>query len=312
MVTKMGFLNRFRRGQPARANSSKLNAALRAYAASIRTLRNAPGASKNSVIAAAKSNSNAVNGAIVNYVMNFNKAQYANAKAANVVPAAVEGLVPENAGTNAALQAARANNNLAAAQTKVAEEVKQANKYRGLSSENLARVANNFNKLNAAAKNNFRRAINEKMASIPNGRGTAYELLENIKKRIGGRTAAAFVGPVNKQTTPSVMNGTNNMGTANLFKQATAPNNRKNMLKNLTNETLSNNTKINATIKKIRGMRPNANWKNVNANGLTNAQKKVLNGLKQGKNYTGIVRGANSPLTGTNNLGTANLFKQEN
>jgi hypothetical protein len=266
MVTKMGFLNRFRRGQPVRANSSKLNAALRAYATSIRTLRNTPGASRNSVIAAAKSNSNAVNGAIVNYVMNFNKARYANAKAANVVPAAVEGLVPENEGTNAALQAARANNNLAAAQAKVAQEVKQANKYRGLSSENLAKAANNFNKLNAAAKNNLRRAINEKMASIPNGRGAAYELLENIKKKIGGRTAAAFVGPV-KQSTPSVMNGNNNMGTAKLFEQAPPPNNRfKNMNINaLVAETKkqnlapNNKTKLkNAINAKINSLDPNS------------------------------------------------------
>jgi len=221
MVTKMGFLNRFRRGQPARTNSSKLNAALRAYAASIRTLRNAPSASRNSVIAAAKSNSNAVNGAIVNYVMNFNKAKYAAAKAANVVPAAVEGLVPANAATNAALQAARANNNLAAAQAKVAAEVKQANKYRGLSTNNLARAANNFAGLNAAAKNNFRRALNEKMAALNKG-SPQYDLLENVKARIGGRTAAAFVGAVNNNNTsrqaaqkPSTNNSKINSAIAN-------------------------------------------------------------------------------------------------
>ena len=85
-------------------------------------------------------------------------------------------------------------------------------------------------------------------------------------------------------------------------------NNKRNLLKTLTNANLANNTKINATIKKIRGMNPNANWANVNANGFTNAQKKVLNGLKQGENYKGLVRQQTPNVNG--NLGTANLFKQ--
>ena len=97
---------------------------------------------------------------------------------------------------------------------------------------------------------------------------------------------------------------------ANLLqKQASQPepasqpvaNNRKNMLKTLTN--LTTNAIVNARIKEIRGKNPNAKWNNVNANGLTNGQKKVLNGLKMGKNYTGIVR-QKTPI--------ANNISQEN
>lgn len=81
-------------------------------------------------------------------------------------------------------------------------------------------------------------------------------------------------------------------------------NNKRNILKTLTNANLANNTKINATIKKIRGMNPNANWANVNANGFTNAQKKVLNGLKMGKNYVGLKRQA----TPAGNVNVGSLF----
>jgi hypothetical protein len=95
-----------------------------------------------------------------------------------------------------------------------------------------------------------------------------------------------------------------------LITEATTPaapelsnkNNKRNILKTLTNANLANNTKINATIKKIRGMNPNANWANVNANGFTNAQKKVLNGLKQGKNYVGLKR--QSTPAGNVNIGS--------
>jgi hypothetical protein len=88
-----------------------------------------------------------------------------------------------------------------------------------------------------------------------------------------------------------------------LMKQASQPvaNNRKNMLKSLTN--LNTNAKVNAAIKEIRGKNPNANWTNVNANGLTNGQKKVLNGLKMGKNYQGIIR---SQTAAANNINAGN------
>jgi len=84
------------------------------------------------------------------------------------------------------------------------------------------------------------------------------------------------------------------------------PNERVNLLKTLTN--LNTNAKVNAAIKEIRGKNPNANWKNTKANGLTNGQKKVLNGLKMGKNYVGLVRQKAPNVNG--NFGTANLFKQ--
>jgi len=84
------------------------------------------------------------------------------------------------------------------------------------------------------------------------------------------------------------------------------PNERVNLLKTLTN--LNTNAKVNAAIKEIRGKNPNANWKNTKANGLTNGQKKVLNGLKMGKNYAGLVR-QKAPNVNVN-LGNTGLFKQ--
>jgi len=86
------------------------------------------------------------------------------------------------------------------------------------------------------------------------------------------------------------------------------PNERVNLLKTLTN--LNTNAKVNAAIKEIRGKNPNANWKNTKANGLTNGQKKVLNGLKMGKNYVGLVRQKTANVNV--NLGNTGLFKQGN
>ena len=84
------------------------------------------------------------------------------------------------------------------------------------------------------------------------------------------------------------------------------PNERVNLLKTLTN--LNTNAKVNAAIKAVRGQNPNANWANTKANGLTNGQKKVLNGLKMGKNYVGLVR-QKTPNVNVN-LGNTGLFKQ--
>jgi hypothetical protein len=84
------------------------------------------------------------------------------------------------------------------------------------------------------------------------------------------------------------------------------PNERVNLLKTLTN--LNTNAKVNAAIKAIRGQNPNANWANTKANSLTNGQKKVLNGLKMGKNYVGLVR-QKTPNVNVN-LGNTGLFKQ--
>ena len=92
---------------------------------------------------------------------------------------------------------------------------------------------------------------------------------------------------------------------AQRMQQQVAQTTPRNRIANLTNDNLSNNTKINATIKRIRGMNPNLNWYQVNANGLTNAQKKVLNGLRN-PFYTGIKRQATPAYEG--NL--SSMFKQ--
>ena len=63
---------------------------------------------------------------------------------------------------------------------------------------------------------------------------------------------------------------------------------------------------MNAAIKKLRGMNPNANWKNVNGANLTNGQKKVLNGLRLGAAYVGLRR----QQTAQANLNTGTVFTQ--
>ncbi len=64
---------------------------------------------------------------------------------------------------------------------------------------------------------------------------------------------------------------------------------------------------MNAAVKKLRGMNPNANWKGVNGANLTNGQKKVLNGLKLGAAYVGMTRQKAAQAA---SIYGGNLFKQ--
>lgn len=66
--------------------------------------------------------------------------------------------------------------------------------------------------------------------------------------------------------------------------------------------------KVNAAIKKLRGMNPNANWKNVNNKNLTNGQQQVLRGLKAGANYKGLQRQATAQA---GNMNASALFRQK-
>ena len=75
------------------------------------------------------------------------------------------------------------------------------------------------------------------------------------------------------------------------------------------NSNLSNNVKVNAAIKRIRGMNPNVNWSTVNANGLTNAQRRVLNGLRD-PFYAGLKRQPN-PRWSNVQEGNLNFFRQK-
>ena len=166
----------------------------------------------------------------------------------------------------------------------------------------LSSVLNNFNgKNNTWYSNQNLNALSTKVNNAArniNLNNNARARLNIVKRRINNAKKA-------KEPTR-----------ANLLKaQANQPapanqpvaNNRKNMLKTLTN--LNTNAVVNARIKEIRGTNPNALWNNVNANGLTNGQKKVLNGLKMGKNYKGINR---TQIAAANNINAGNLFKQGN
>jgi len=178
------------------ANTTALSNALKKYVTSIRTLRNTPGITKNQVINAAKTNSGAVNSAIVNYVMKINKANYAKNKVNTTVPAVTEGLLPGAEAEAALTNAAKANRNLAAAQAKLNQAVTNANRFRGLNVNKLENAAKQFNTMNAPTKNSLRLALNEKLKTL-NKTSPQYNRIQNIQAKIGGRTAAAFVGPVN-------------------------------------------------------------------------------------------------------------------
>jgi len=82
----------------------------------------------------------------------------------------------------------------------------------------------------------------------------------------------------------------------------------RNLITNLKNENLSNNTKINAAIKRIRGKNPNVNWTTVNMNGLTNAQKKVLTNLRN-PFFNGLKRKP-TPEYNLNQGNLGSMFKQ--
>ena len=98
----------------------------------------------------------------------------------------------------------------------------------------------------------------------------AGNVAEQVSGNIGRRAALlaqAATPEVQRQITPNQPSLTGNE--------------RRNLLKNLTNENTANNTKVANLVRTILNKNPNAKWANVNANGLTNGQRKVLNALKQ-------------------------------
>jgi hypothetical protein len=253
-------------------NTKALSNALTNYVKSIRTLRNANpfGLSRNVLINSTATNRNKVNRAIANYVMNVNKARYLNTAASQVIPLAQMGAVPEPIASPVVNAAARQNNKTALA----AQQVQQA------APPPLPPKPVKMNTANA-----------ENMAYL-NSLGNM--LNTNTIKKVQKIYNEPFSSNAVKKKALEVLN------------RLKKPNERVNLLKTLTN--LNTNAKVNAAIKEIRGRNPNANWANVKTNGLTNGQKKVLNGLKMGKNYVGLVRQKTPNMTG--NFGTANLFKQ--
>jgi len=252
-------------GKPANvANQAGATAAARMANANTQTPNAASNAARNGAAAAGlpeNAQENAAKRAGTAAVLGNASApvavQEAGARAAgnsNATPAAAGNKVANavmNAGGNATQAAAAA---AAVAKQQAVNQGNPANVANGLAAAAAAKAANTNTQTPVAASNAAR-----------NG-AAAAGLPENASRAAGLMAQASQPEPANQPVA----------------------NNRKNMLKTLTN--LTTNAIVNARIKEIRGKNPNAKWNNVNANGLTNGQKKVLNGLKMGKNYTGIVR----------------------
>ena len=218
----VGFFNRFRRTPAAaasappvqslvnaknNANTQVLSNALKNYVKSIRNLRNQNpfGLSRNFLINQTAANRNKINRAIANYVMAVNKAKYMNEVARQAIPAAQTGAVPESSVAPIVAAAAQQNNATARAaqQVKLSQAATVANQYQGFTVNQFVSAASGFNAMNASTKNNFRHAIRAKLM-LTNTTSPEYKIIKNINTRIGGRTAAAFVGPVNNQALSGV------------------------------------------------------------------------------------------------------------
>jgi hypothetical protein len=253
-------------GAPAQPayNTANLNTQVRGLVSAIRKLRGTVPSdfqTVNAFVNATKAERATMNRAIVNFINKYNKAvEKTNVAAAVPAPTTVE------QATNATRQAVTASQ-------QVQRQVAQANKYTNMSANNLSREA--AKNLSPNNRTKLRNAINKKLQTL-NKTSRQYENLTNAVAKLPPTRQQGLQGEAAALPVPELSN----------------KNNKRNLLKTLTNANLANNTKVNAAIKKIRGMNPNANWTNVNANGFTNAQKKVLNGLKQGKNYVGLTRQA--------------------
>ena len=210
------------------------------------------------------------------------------------VKAAVEAAVENTSTPGAAAQTAAAGVLAAGGNTT------NANKAAKLAA--LSAVLNKFKDKNNTWYSNKNRNLNALNKEVNNAsrninlNANTRARLNNVKSRLKNAMNA-------KATAPAPTRATVLKNQASQPEPSNEPvaNNRKNMLKTLTN--LTTNAIVNARIKEIRGKNPNAKWNNVNANGLTNGQKKVLNGLKMGKNYTGIVR---QPTPPANNISQGN------
>ena len=200
-------------------NSGALNTAIRAWATATRKTRNATNVfNKNALLLANPGEVKALHGAIMNYLMAYNKANY------KVSQAQAEPNAGNVKGAESALEAA------------------------------------------AGAAN--------KAASVA----------ENVSGKIDRRVALLA-----EAATPEVQR----QRPAN--QQSLTGNERRNLLKNLTNENTANNTMVANVARRILKINPNSKWANVNANGLTNGQRKVLNALKQAQASSQAPRQAPPP-----------------
>jgi hypothetical protein len=215
----------------------------------------------------------------------------------NATPAAAGNKVANavtNAGGNATQAAAAA---AAAAKQQAVNQGKPANVANGLAAAAAAKAANaNTPNAAAAAALTGAQAANLPVPVAANAANMAY--LNSLGNTLSINNIQKVQQIVNEPFASNALKAK----ALNVLKRVQKPNERKNLLKTLTN--LNTNAQVNARIKAIRGQNPNANWKNVNANGLTNGQKKVLNGLKLGQNYVGLKRQA----TPAGNVNVSSLF----
>ena len=206
MPNATGFLSRLLpKPKITGPNSKNLNTAIRAWAAATRKTRNVNNVfNKNALILANPGEVKALQAAIMNYLMAYNKAQYKVGQAQN------EPNAGNVKGAESALEAAAG------------------------AAERAGNVA------------------------------------ENVSENIGRRAAllAEAAAPEVQRQRPA-------------NQQSLTGNERRNLLKNLTSENTANNTMVANVARRILKTNPNSKWANVNANGLTNGQRKVLNALKQ-------------------------------
>jgi hypothetical protein len=261
-----------------KANTTALSNALKNYISSVRKVRNVNpyGVSHASLLNATKNNRAKVNSKLQNYIMNVNKAKYMNSVTNNALK---NPTIPETKQAELANSAADANHKVVISSGIVVEAV-NAHKtaLKSIKNEDV----NNNTKLNAKIRSlrNTYKNVNWSKVNLSNLTNSQMKVLIGLRSRGQG-----LLEQVRTPETPII-------------------NNRKNILTNLTNNNLSNNTKINAIIKQIREKKPNSNWSNVKSNGLSATQIRVLNGLKN-KNYKGITRGKQ---TNNVNLNASTLF----
>ena len=279
----------------ANANTGTLKNALGQYITNLRKLKNnnPTGITRNQFINAYASNRNAVNKALQNYIMAVNKANFLNKKVNIILENPIAPETPVAEVVNQASKAVNEVNKTGNTLTKVVNGTKKLNEFlNGLNSQlannttNLSTLTNNLNRLtkNLTLNSNMQQRVNS----------ARNKIRQKLQNKPGNAGPPPPTGISRKNA---------------LLTEAAKPNNKRlNLLQNLKN--LNTNAKVNAAIKEIRGKTPNVNWSNTKANGLSNGQQKVLNGLKMGQNYVGLSRTKTANMNG--NFGTANLFKQGN
>lgn len=298
-----GFFSRLRRVPiaPPKANFNQknlnsLNTKVRGLVFALRTLKKTVPTNfqtTNAFKNATKTERNALNTAVVNFIVKYNKAvNTVNVAAAAVTqPTFVPPSKPLPPTPTAAVQQARqATQQATAAAQRVQKQVETANKYASMSSNNIAREANRTN-LSPNAKAKLVKIINNKLQTL-NRTSRQYELLLNAKTRLAG--------PPPLPPKPTQSQNNQNLAYLNSLGSSPTANQLNKVQSMLSNPFSSNAVKIKArsilnmgltnllTEGKVALPRPNANvffLQQIGNRKPTNAEyKRVVNISKSTKN----------------------------